>query len=44
MGAADAQRIEKTGGRDFAPCAPFGMCDDACDRLRRRYGLPPLEL
>ena len=30
--------------RDFAPYAPLGMGDDACDRARRRYGLPPLEL
>ena len=30
--------------RDFAPYAPLGMGDDACDRARRRYGLPPLAL
>lgn len=30
--------------RDFAPYAPLGMGDDACDRARRRYGMPPLEL
>ena len=30
--------------RDFAPYAPLGMGDDACDRARRRYGLPPLDL
>lgn len=30
--------------RDFAPLAPLGIGDDACDRARRRYGLPPLEL
>ena len=30
--------------RDFAPYAPLGIGDDACDRARRRYGLPPLEL
>lgn len=30
--------------RDFAPYAPIGMGDDACDRARRRYGLPPLSL
>lgn len=29
--------------RDFAPYAPLGMGDDACDRARRRYGLLPLE-
>ncbi|MDR0578168.1 MAG: YkgJ family cysteine cluster protein [Candidatus Accumulibacter sp.] len=29
--------------RDFAPYAPLGMGDDACDRARRRHGLPPLE-
>ena len=28
--------------RDFAPYAPLGIGDDACDRARRRYGLPPL--
>ena len=30
--------------RDFAPYAPLGMGDDACDSARRRYGLPPLAL
>ena len=30
--------------RDFAPYAPLGIGDDACDRARRRYGLPPLSL
>lgn len=30
--------------RDFAPYAPLGIGDDACDRARRRYGLPPLAL
>ena len=30
--------------RDFAPYAPLGMGDDACDRARRRYGLPLLAL
>ena len=30
--------------RDFAPYAPLGIGDDACDQARRRYGLPPLEL
>ncbi|MDR1936317.1 MAG: YkgJ family cysteine cluster protein [Candidatus Accumulibacter sp.] len=29
--------------RDFAPYAPLGMGEDACDRARRRHGLPPLE-
>lgn len=28
--------------RDFAPYAPLGMGDDACDRARRRHGLLPL--
>jgi Fe-S-cluster containining protein len=28
--------------RDFAPYAPLGMGDDACDRARRRHGLPAL--
>ena len=28
--------------RDFAPYAPLGIGDDACDRARRRYGMPPL--
>ena len=28
--------------RDFAPYAPLGVGDDACDRARRRYGLTPL--
>ena len=28
--------------RDFAPYAPLGIGDDACDRARRRYSLPPL--
>lgn len=28
--------------RDFAPYAPLGIGDDACDRARRRFGLPPL--
>ena len=28
--------------RDFAPYAPLGIGDDACDRARRRYGLSPL--
>lgn len=28
--------------REFAPYAPLGMGDDACDRARRRHGLPPL--
>ncbi|WP_246167610.1 YkgJ family cysteine cluster protein [Propionivibrio limicola] len=30
--------------RDFAPYAPLGIGDDACDRARCRYGLPPLAL
>ena len=30
--------------RDFAPYAPLGFGEDACDRARRRYGLPPLAL
>jgi Fe-S-cluster containining protein len=30
--------------RDFAPYAPLGLGDDACDRARRRHGLPPLSL
>ena len=30
--------------RDFAPYAPLGMGDDACDRARRRHGLPPLSV
>lgn len=30
--------------RDFAPYAPLGIGDDACDRARRRHGLPPLTL
>ena len=30
--------------RDFAPYAPLGVGDDACDRARRRHGLPPLSL
>lgn len=28
--------------RDFAPYAPLGVGDDACDRARRRHGLAPL--
>ena len=28
--------------RDFAPYAALGIGDDACDRARRRHGLPPL--
>ena len=28
--------------RDFAPYAPLGVGDDACDRARHRFGLPPL--
>lgn len=28
--------------RDFAPYALLGIGDDACDRARRRYGIPPL--
>jgi Fe-S-cluster containining protein len=28
--------------RDFAPYAPLGIGDDACDRARRRHGLAPL--
>lgn len=28
--------------RDFAPYAPLGIGDDACDRARRRCGLAPL--
>ena len=28
--------------RDFAPYAPLGVGDDACDRARRRHGLTPL--
>jgi Fe-S-cluster containining protein len=28
--------------RDFAPYAPLGIGDDACDRARRRHGLKPL--
>ncbi len=30
--------------RDFAPYAPLGIGDDACDRARRRHGLEPLGL
>lgn len=30
--------------RDFAPYAPLGIGDDACDRARRRHGLQPLQL
>ena len=30
--------------RDFAPYAPLGLGDDACDRARRRHNLPPLSL
>ena len=30
--------------RDFAPYAPLGIGDDACDRARRRHGLAPLSL
>lgn len=30
--------------RDFAPYAPLGMGDDACDRARARHGLAPLSL
>ena len=30
--------------RDFAPYAPLGVGDDACDRARRRFGLAPLAL
>ena len=30
--------------RDFAPYAPLGIGDDACDRARRRHSLPPLAL
>ena len=30
--------------RDFAPYAPLGLGDDACDRARRRHGLTPLSL
>lgn len=30
--------------RDFAPYAPIGMGDEACDIARRRYGLAPLAL
>lgn len=30
--------------RDFAPYAPLGIGDDACDRARRRHGLAPLAL
>ena len=28
--------------RDFAPYAPLGIGDDACDRARRRHGLSAL--
>lgn len=28
--------------REFAPLATLGIGDDACDRARRRFGLPPL--
>jgi uncharacterized protein len=28
--------------RDFAPYAPLGMGEDACDRARARHGLRPL--
>jgi hypothetical protein len=28
--------------RDFSPYAALGMGDDACDRARRRHGLPAL--
>jgi Fe-S-cluster containining protein len=30
--------------RDFAPYAPLGLGEDACDRARARHGLPPLSL
>jgi len=30
--------------RDFAPYAPLGIGDDACDRARRRVGLAPLQV
>jgi len=30
--------------RDFAPYAPLGIGDDACDRARRRHGLSPLSI
>ena len=28
--------------REFTPYAPLGVGDDACDRARQRFGLPPL--
>lgn len=28
--------------RDFAPYALLGIGEDACDRARRRHGMPPL--
>jgi uncharacterized protein len=28
--------------RDFAPYANLGISEDACDRARRKHGLPPL--
>ena len=28
--------------REFGARAPIGIGDDACDRARRRHGLPPL--
>jgi Fe-S-cluster containining protein len=28
--------------RDFAPYAALGIGEEACDRARRRHGLPPL--
>ncbi len=30
--------------REFAPYASLGVGEDACDRARHRYGLPPLTL
>jgi len=28
--------------REFGLCAPMGIADDACTRVRRRHGLTPL--
>ena len=28
--------------QDFAPYAALGIGEDACDRARRRHGLPPI--
>ena len=29
--------------REFMPLAPFGIADEACDRARKKHGLPPLD-